>query len=167
MLWDPSLMNDESRKRTNGSIVCATRGGAGSRAVQEKAIDYAQELERGLIFLYIVDTSNINAIEDSLHFALQEELNWMGNALLNIAHKRAENRRITSRIVIREGEVMDEICSFLKEEAAELLLLGAPRGTTTASFGDDPIERFAESIEQESGVRVEIVRPDSATGETA
>ena len=159
-------MNDAGRDKTKGSLVCATRGGAGSRAVQEKAIAYAQESKRSLIFLYVVDTSNVNDIEESLHSALQEELYWMGSALLNIAHKRAETRRINSKIVIREGQVMDEICSFLEEEAADLLLIGAPRGTTSTSFGDDPIERFAESIEKESGVRVEVVRPESAAGET-
>jgi nucleotide-binding universal stress UspA family protein len=159
-------MTNSDKKRDRGSIVCATRGGAGSRAVQEKAINYAHESDCRLIFLYIIDTTNVDGIEESLHVALQEELRWMGSALLNIAHKRAENRRINSKIVIREGKVLDEICEFLEEDDADLLLLGAPRGTTTASFGDDPIERFAESIEGESGVPVEIVRPDPSEGES-
>lgn len=159
-------MNSSNNKQTGGSIVCATRGGAGSRAVQEKAISYAQESGSKLVFLYIVDTTNVNGIEDSLQVALQDELNWLGNALLNIAHKRAENRRIASKIVIREGKVSDEIVSFLEEESADLLLLGAPRGTSASILGDDPVERFAESIERESGVPVEIVRPESPQGDS-
>ena len=101
-----------------------------------------------------------------LQVALQYELNWLGNALLNIAHKRAENRRIASKIVIREGKVADEIVSFLEEESADLLLLGAPRGTSASTLGDDQVERFAESIERESGVPVEIVRPESPEGDS-
>jgi hypothetical protein len=31
---------------------------------------------------------------------------------------------------------------------------------TTTVFGDDAIERFAEEIAQESGVQVEVVRPE-------
>ena len=154
-------MNSSNNKQSGGSIVCATRGGAGSRAVQEKAISYAQESGSRLIFLHIVDTNNVNGIEESLQVALQYELNWLGNALLNIAHKRAENHRIASKIVIREGKVSDEIVSFLEEESADLLLLGAPRDISASTLGDDPVERFAESIERESGVPVEIVRPES------
>jgi len=158
-------MNSSNNKQSNASIVCATRGGAGSRAVQEKAISYAQESDSKLVFLYIVDTNNVNGIEESLQEALQDELNWLGNALLNIAHKRAKNHRIASKIVIREGKVIDEICNFLEEESADLLLLGAPRGTSASTLGDDPVERFAESIEHESGVPVEIVRPESPEGD--
>lgn len=159
-------MTSDGGKQAAGSIVCATRGGAGSRAVQERAISYAQESGSKLVFLYIVDTNNVNGIEESLQVALQYELNWLGNALLNIAHKRAEYRRIASKIVIREGKVADEIVSFLEEESADLLLLGAPRGTSASTLGDDQVERFAESIERESGVPVEIVRPESPEGDS-
>lgn len=151
-------------RQTPGSIVCATRGGAGSRAVQEKAISYAQESGSKLVFLYVVDTTNVNGIEESLQVALQSELHWLGNTLLHIAQKRAENRKIPSRIVIRKGKVVDEIVSFLEEESADLLFLGAPRGTSPSTFGDDPVERFAEMIKRESGVPFEIVRPESPEG---
>ena len=54
----------------------------------------------------------------------------------------------------------------MEEESADLLLLGAPRGTSASILGDDPVERFAESIERESGVPVEIVRPESPEGDS-
>lgn len=155
-------MNSNDMKQSGQTIVCATRGGAGSRAVQERAISHAAETDSGLVFLYIIDTSNVGSIEEQLHEALQEELRWMGGALLNIAYQRAENQNINSRIVIRVGKVQDEICKFLENEAAERLFIGAPRGVTTTFFGDDPIERFAEAIEQESGVTVEIVHPEQS-----
>lgn len=157
-------MNRDDMNQSRKAIVCATRGGAGSRAVQERAISYAAETDSRLVFLYIIDTSNVGTIEEHLHEALQEELRWMGSALLNIAHKRADNRNISSRIVIREGKVQEEICKFLEDEGADRLFLGAPRGITTTSFGDDPIERFAEAIERESGVYVEIVPPVNPEG---
>jgi len=144
-----------------GCIVCATRGGAGSRAVQERAIRYAQDRGYRLVFLFVIDMSNLGSADEFLITALREELNWLGRTLLLIARRRADAAHISSEIVIREGIVQNEIIKYLDESSADLLLLGAPRGTTDTMLGDDQIERFARSIETQSGVRVEIVRPES------
>jgi len=141
------------------SIVCATRGGAGSRAVQEQAIEYALEQENDLTFLYIIDISGMSEADEMLKPAVKDELYWIGNTLLRIAQRRAENTQIASEVIIREGKVQEEICRFLEERSASLLLIGAPRGTTTASFGDDAVEQLAQEIQNQSGVAVEIVRP--------
>ena len=144
-----------------GCIICATRGGAGSRAVQERAIQYAQEHGHILVFLFVIDTTSLREVDESLRKALREELRWLGFTLLLIARKRADNAQIDSEIIIREGVVHDEIINFIDEKSADLLFLGAPRGTTATLFGDDFVEQFAKSIENESGVAVEIVRPES------
>jgi nucleotide-binding universal stress UspA family protein len=143
-----------------GTIVCATRGGAGSRSVQEKAISYANENGHELVFLFVIDTSSVDIADEFLIPAIQAELRWVGRTLLRIAQKRAENADVTSEIVIRKGLVEEEICSFLKERSADLLFLGAPRGTTASNIGDDVIEQVAQSIQDGSGVPVEIVRPE-------
>lgn len=140
-------------------IICATRGGAGSRAVQERAIHYALERKLKLIFLFVIDISSLEDADEKLRPAVRDELAWLGQALLQIAHQRAQDAGIDSEIVIREGLVRDEICRFIEEHPAEVLLLGAPRGITATVFGDDVVEKFAEAVEKESGVPVEIVRP--------
>jgi nucleotide-binding universal stress UspA family protein len=104
--------------------------------------------------------SGLNSVDDHLLDALRDELNWLGQTLLLIARRRADAAHITSEIVIREGGVSEEIVNYLDESSADLLLLGAPRGTTETFVGDDLIEQFAQSIEDRSGVRVEIVRPE-------
>ena len=145
-----------------GSIVCATRGGAGSRAVQEQAVQHANQRGQELIFLYVTDTSGLSEADESLREAVEIELDWLGRTLLRIAQIRAKNVGTESTVVIRQGRVVAEICSFISERAAELLLLGAPRGTTASIIGDDPVEKLAERIYQETGVPVEVVRPDSS-----
>ena len=144
-----------------GCIVCATRGGAGSRAVQRRAIQYAQERGHVLVFLFVIDTTSLSEAGKDMQQAVRYELNWLGRTLLLIAQKRADSARIASEIIIREGVVRDEIINFINEKSADLLLLGAPRGTTDTLFGDDLIEQYALSIQTESGVAVEIVRPES------
>jgi nucleotide-binding universal stress UspA family protein len=140
-------------------IVCATRGGAGSRAVREQAIEYADQRDMKLVFLFVIDVSSLSVADEKLRPAAKDELAWLGMALLRIAQERANSANIESEIVIREGLVRDEICRFIEERKAELLLIGAPRGTTAAVFGDDKVEQFASSIEESTGVTVEIVRP--------
>lgn len=148
-----------------GLVVCATRGGAGSRAVQHKAALHARDTGNKLVFLYVIDTTRMDARDESLKPAVQAELYWMGRALLRIAQQRAEMLGITSEIVIREGAIRDEICQFLEDKAAELVFLGAPRGTSTTRFGDDSVEQFAQMIQHQSGVPVEVVRPEDVDGD--
>jgi nucleotide-binding universal stress UspA family protein len=147
------------------TIVCATRGGAGSRAVRERAIELADQREMKLAFLFVIDTSSLDDADEKLRPAVRDELAWLGLALLRIAQQRAYSANIDSEIVIREGPIRDEICRFIKERSAELLLIGAPRGTTAAVFGDDKVELFATEIENTTGVPVEIVRPQDIPNE--
>ncbi len=142
-------------------IVCATRGGEGSRAVQLAAIERARSSGRQLIFLYVVAPNSMGEIATPLQTAVREELIWMGKALLRTAQKRAQMTALDAKIVIREGHVQDEISAFITEIQASLLLLGAPRGSTANVFGDDLVERFAENIQQTTNIPVEIVRPET------
>lgn len=148
-----------NRGPNGGTIVCATRGGQGSRAAQLAAIERARATGKRLIFLYVVDVPLIEAYDEVLSEAMRAEFHWLGEALLNIAQQRAEREQIEAEIVICEGDVMEEIETFLQASEAAVLMLGAPRGTTPDVFGDDAIERFANAIETDTGVAVEVVRP--------
>src|SRR5690606_31870947 len=142
-----------------GTVVCATRGGEGSRAVQLKAIDIARTQKLGLVFLYVVDQAQVLEHDDVLKDAIHDELHWLARVSLNIAQQRAERAGISAEVVIRDGAVKDEIEAFLRHNEVSMLLLGAPRGTSP-HFGDDAVERFAHTIEQDTGVPVSVVRPE-------
>lgn len=144
------------------SIVCATRGGEGSRAAQMAAIHEARRTGKPLIFLYVTDTSSFSRVEEVLLPALRAELNWMGRTLLQVAKQRAESAGLLAHVEILEGQVQEEIGRFLQEADADLLILGAPRGTTANVFGDDAVEHFAQSIQAKTGVQVQVMRPDSS-----
>lgn len=144
-----------------GSIVCATRGGEGSRVAQMAAIEQAKATDKPLIFLYVVDPHSLDGeIDDSMKDALLAELNWMGETLLRIAQKRADAAYLGTEVRIRRGNVREEITRFVKDAKADTLVLGAPRGTTANVFGDDAIERLANWIEEQTAVPVQIIRPD-------
>lgn len=145
----------------NGHIVCATRGGEGSRAVQIEAVRRAQVSGKPLSFLFVTDVARIlGEVDGGMETAVFAELKWMGKTLLHIARQRAQLAEVEAEVVIRQGDVKDEIARYLQQCKADLLLLGAPRGTTANVFGDDAVEQFALLIQETTGVTVEIIRPE-------
>ncbi|MCZ7671139.1 MAG: universal stress protein [Chloroflexi bacterium] len=141
-------------------IVCATRGGEGSRAAQMAAIELAQQFGLPLVFLYVTDPGSLGEVDEPLLTAVRQELNWMGKTLLQVAKGRAEAANLKASVEIRVGNVQEEIEQFLREVHASVLILGAPRGVTANVFGDDAVERFAQTIQADTGVEVIVVRPD-------
>lgn len=148
------------------NIICATRGGEGSRAVQYAAIERAKAIGGDITFLFVIDMGLVGEIDDSLRAAIRAELFWMGSTLLRIAGRRALTAEVNAELIIREGKIRDEICALVSSQGASLLLLGAPR-TSSAIFESDEIEGFAKSLSETTGVMVEIIRPpdQSESGE--
>jgi nucleotide-binding universal stress UspA family protein len=104
--------------------------------------------------------NRLEGFDDHIRPALRKEVLWLGRALLNMAKNRAENDDVTSESFLREGNVTDEIIRFLNERSATLLLLGASRESSTAYFGENSVEKFAQTIRENSGIPVEIVRAE-------
>lgn len=141
-------------------IVCATRGGEASRAVQQQAIAYALKEDESLMFLFVADETQYGAIGGGLRSAFKAELLWMAETLMTLLQKRGRSAGIGTNYRILEGNVKEQIVAYLREQRPELLFVGAPRGTTSDIIGDDEIEQFALEIEKETGVKVIVARPD-------
>lgn len=153
-------------------IVCATRGGEGSRDVRARAVRRAREEERPLVFLYIADAQIVSTKGGGsgglgLSQAIRHELAWIGRVLLRLARLQAARMGVEADVQIREGRVVPEIVRFVHETDAAALMLGAPRGTTSDVFGDDPVEHLAEAVRKDTGIDVEIVRPEEAVHTSA
>jgi hypothetical protein len=142
-----------------GSIICAMRGGEGSRAVQMAAIQRAATSGYRLLFLYIIDAARLDELDGTMQPSARAELYWMAKTLLRIAEQRAHNAGVKAELVIREGRLQDEIAKIVMDAEATTLLLGTPRGRSASAFGGSEIDNFAQSIEKSTGIRVEIVRP--------
>ena len=130
--------------------------------MQIAGIERAADPCKNLTFLYVIDINSLGEVEEMVQESLRLELKWMGNTLLRIAERRAQDASLKAELVIREGTVRDEICRYVIESGAHLLMLGAPRGASVNIFGHDEIETFADSIHATTGVPVEIIRPKPA-----
>lgn len=148
-------------------VICATRGGEGSWAAQNAAIQHAQEHETMVVFLYVVSPQVEAEGNDALLPAVRDELTWLGRTLLELGKKRAIVAGVSAETATLEGNVQQQITAYIRERKATHLFLGAPRGTTSNVFGDDEIEKFALEIAGGSGIHVEVVRPESIVAVTA
>lgn len=141
------------------SIICATRAGEGSRAVQLAAIDQAKANGQNVVFLYIIETDQINRVDESLRSSMRAELYWLAKTLLRIAEQRALSAGVRAELLTREGQIRDEINQVVLSSDANCLLLGAPRQNKTDKFDTEEIEAFAQSIAEFNGITVKIIRP--------
>jgi len=139
-------------------IVCATRGGAASRRVQEEAIALAKEHGAELVFLYVADFAGCGTVPEDLAPVVADELTRLGRSLLHIAHVRARERGVEASMVARCGPVRQTIVDFVTETGADALIIGAPHPRSkTPQFGDKGIRAFAEAVTAATGAEVVIV----------
>ncbi|MCB9136062.1 MAG: universal stress protein [Anaerolineales bacterium] len=151
-----------SREPT-GPIVCATRGGKASHILQAKAIQLARAERKSLVFVYIVNPSNLGPLSEKSQKAAQAELTWFGNALLKVAQLRAQRAGVQVETIVCEGNVRVQIEEVLREKGAGLLLVGASRQSdSTPTFKEDALTQFARQVEQDTGVEVRIISLDEA-----
>lgn len=144
-----------------GLIVCATRGGEGSQLAQRAAIVRAKAQGDRLVFIYVVNVDGQVGFDVTLRPALHDELAWLGKTLLKLAEQRSQLAGVAAETLIVEGNARQQIKAQLRALSADTLFLGAPQGSTANHFGDDAIELFAEEIRAETGVRVEVIYPES------
>lgn len=147
-------------------IVCATRAGEGSRAVQMAAIREAKETGQHLVFLYIVESRYYESVDEAMRPFVRGELYWFAKTLLRIAENRAKTAGIIPELVTREGLVQDEITKFVNNSPTSALFLGTPRQHKSNTFDSEAIDRFTLSLQDMTGVPVRIVRPIANTSTT-
>lgn len=137
-------------------IVCAIRGGVGSRAVQNVAIREALASDAELVFVYVIDRRVLAACEATIQPSVRNELYWMGKTLVRTAVARAQAAGL-SRVTwaIREGDVREEIARAVSAHPTGRLLIGATRRDTADS--SDAAADFAAWVQATTGVAVEIV----------
>jgi nucleotide-binding universal stress UspA family protein len=144
------------------TIVCAVRGGEASRATQDYAVRLARSRQARLLFFYTVDPAEVPPIHESEARGILEEMVWLGRVLLRMAQRRAERHGVSAEVVLGRGPLRTAVEELLRREPAELLIMGAPRHESTgALFAGEGVNDYAQSLEEATGVKVQIVRPDA------
>ena len=138
-----------------GKILCATRGGEASYRSQDAAIALAKERGDELVFLYVVDLRFLDKTSAPIVVDVEKEMGKMGRFLLAMAQERAATQGVEAGMICREGKVHEELVTAAREEGATLIVLGKPSGEESA-FELAGLQKFAASLEEDSGVEVHI-----------
>lgn len=130
-------------------IVCATGIGSQSRLVQTEAVEVARQQEKPLVFVHVVDLSQMGELDGSLVPAARAELAWLGNAILRLAQDRAYRRGVHAESVVLYGDVTTSLENYLREQPVDLLLMG--------QAANQAITSFAQKVVDELGIAVQFV----------
>ena len=87
---------------------------------------------------------------------MEDEISDMGEFLLLMAKERAAEQGVEANTICRKGSLRQEIKITALEENVSLVLLGHPVSDKSA-FQLAGLEKFAQEIESETGVKTEIV----------
>jgi hypothetical protein len=140
-----------------GKILCATRGGEQSYRTQDAAIDLALERGDELVFIYVVNVDFLRKTRRAVRpDVVTAEMARMGSFLLGIAQERAVKQGVAAEVVLRHGRLRDQLMDAVRDEQANVVVLGKPL-STTGVFALRGLQALAAELEAETGIEVFIL----------
>ncbi|MGD8405440.1 MAG: universal stress protein [Anaerolineales bacterium] len=136
-------------------IICAIRGGPHSQPTIRQAVATAKQHQIPIYFLYVVNLDFMEHTEHSRTQVIQRELREMGEFICLKAQIEAEREGVQANVVVREGNVTDEIVALCHDIQAEFVVLGQPQGKpTTNIFDQERLQEFSQTLETQTEAKV-------------
>lgn len=138
------------------SILCATRGGAASYRTQDEAISLAAKRGDELWFLYVVNIGFLDKTARAVRpHVVEAEMERLGEFLLEMARERAAKQGVQAGVLLRHGELAEELVAVASEYEIDTLVLGKPVEGSVYSL--EELESFAAGLEARTGVEVLVL----------
>ena len=134
-------------------ILCATRGGRDSQPTHQRAIELAREQGAELLFLYIFDWSVLQKVATPIVINTEAQIEHMLAYLQTTAQEQARQAGVQAKVVVRTGNLRQEIKTVAREEQANLIVLGSPAGDSSL-FAREALRDLAAYVEEATGVPV-------------
>jgi nucleotide-binding universal stress UspA family protein len=144
----------------NGKVMCLVRGGEAGRKVQEKAIAYARNNQKELVFLHVVDASRVSDEEEleEVQTAVKEELIWLAHVTLSMARRRATGQGVNAKIDIITGSFFDTVLKYATQPQIEVVFMGSPHsGTPDYDERLKRVKKFAQRLQEAANVEVVVI----------
>lgn len=139
-------------------IVCAIRGGPGSRSTIHKAIELAKARGGALYFLYVFNLGFLSHTSHSRTDAIAGEMQKMGEFILLMAQTLAAEQKVAAEGVMRQGQVEEEIVALAEEVGADTVVLGRPLEQKERNvFTFDRFPEFVQGVREQTGADVVLV----------
>ena len=134
-------------------LIYVSWGGSGRGATFTQAYDTAVEQGRGIVYLAILDGPTFGDLDDTLLDVVTQELTWLLEAQLRLVDREELATEVSTRTLVRGGDVTDEVTSLVEALGADLVLVGAPIPTS----GDRSVEQLLDELRETTGVYVRVI----------
>jgi hypothetical protein len=135
------------------ALIYVSWGGSGRGTAFREAYDTAVEQMRGIVYLAILDGPTFGDLDDRLLDVVTQELTWLLEAQLRLVDREELATEVSTRTLVRGGDVADEVTSLVETLGTDLVLLGAPLPTAD----DRSVEQLLEELTERTGVDVRII----------
>ena len=115
-------------------------------------------MDRGdeLLFVYVVNIGFLDKTARAVRpDVVETEMERLGDFLLEMARERAAKQGVQAGLVLRHGELAEELAAAADKYGADTIVLGEPAEGSVYSL--EELEAFAAQLEAETGSQVLIL----------
>ncbi len=134
-------------------LVYVSWGGTGRGATLRAAMERASESGKGLLYLAILDDAHFADLDGAFLAVVKDELEWLLDAQLNVSKTQLGIEGLPVRVVIRGGDVAEQVADVVATMGDTEVVVGAPVPLT----GHESIESLMELIRSRVSVPVDLV----------
>lgn len=134
-------------------LVYVSWGGTGRAATLREALLKAYENKQALLYLAILDHSTFSDVDDSTMALAIDELSWLIDAQLELTRDQANAEDVPVRVLVRSGDVVEQVCDVVAAIDAAEVLVGAPVPVS----GHDSITDLIDAVSSKVSVPVSLV----------
>lgn len=135
-------------------LVYVSWGGTGRGASLRAAYEQAADAGQSLTYLAILDPPHFSDLDDGLKATVVDELEWLLNAHLRTVAAASYKQIESMRVIVRTGEVADEVADLVQACGAHDVVIGAP-----FDLDGDAVEGLVATLEHRTGAAVSVVDP--------
>lgn len=141
------------------SIVCGVTGSGHAQKAAFEAALLAKQHNAKLTYVYAVDAGFLKGSVGGMSTGIaQEGLERLGSHILDYAEQLAQSQGVSPRKVVRSGPVLEVIKQVVREEKADLLILGHEKRTFFEKvLFKGSVEDHIEELRQQTGTEVAVI----------
>lgn len=151
-------MTDTSTESRTADLIYVSWGGTGRGSSLREAYRQAATGQRGLLYLAILDEDTFNDLDPTLLTVVSEELKWLLDAQIRLVQNEL-GLDVPTRIMVRTGDIDDEVTEVIKLTGTDTVLIGAPVPLARHTSVDE----FVGILTDRTQASVSVVEPAPET----
>lgn len=141
---------------TADEMIYVSWGGTGRGAALRAAYEQAANAGQSLTYLAILDPPHFADLDKNLIALVVDELEWLLTAHVRTVADTSPTKTASTRVVVRTGEVDDEVIELAEATGASSIVLGAPLDIVGTS-----VTELVTALQERTGAAVSIVNPEA------